>query len=183
MQSLQGKLLIASPELRDPNFFHTVVLMVRHNVEGALGLVLNRPLSVRLPEVWSQVSTAECRRSDLIHLGGPCEGPLMAVHDWAELGETEISSGLHFSTDRSALEQLAADPERQIRFFAGFAGWSAGQLEAELAEDSWLTLPGAEQHVFTIENDLWDKVMRELKGREILDVLKIREVPPDLRAN
>ena len=183
MESLQGKLLIASPELRDPNFFHSVVLLVRHNVEGALGLVLNRPLNVRLPQVWDQVSNAECRRNDLIYLGGPCEGPLMAVHDQAALSETEVPGGFHFATDRAALEQLASEPERLVRFFAGFAGWSEGQLEAELAEDSWLTLPATAQHVFATETDLWDKVMRELKGREILDVLKIREVPPDLRAN
>ena len=107
----------------------------------------------------------------------------MAVHDRAELGETEISRGLHFSTDRGALEQLASDAERLVRFFAGFSGWSEGQLEAELAEDSWLTLPATSQHVFSTETDLWDKAIRELKGREIIDVLKIREIPPDLRAN
>ena len=107
----------------------------------------------------------------------------MAVHDQAALSETEVPGGLHFATDRAALEQLASEPERLVRFFAGFAGWSEGQLEAELAEDSWLTLPATAQHVFATETDLWDKVMRELKGREILDVLKIREVPPDLRAN
>ncbi|MBA4017472.1 MAG: hypothetical protein C0483_09895 [Pirellula sp.] len=183
MESLQGKLLIASPELRDPNFFHSVVLMVKHNVEGALGLVLNRPLDVHLPQVWNQVSEAPCRRNDLIYLGGPCEGPLMAVHDQADLGESEVALGLHFSTDRGALEQLAAEPDRLVRFFAGFAGWSEGQLEAELAEESWHILPATAQHAFSTETDLWDKVMRELKGREIIDVLKIREIPPDLRAN
>lgn len=183
MESLQGHLLIASPELRDPNFFHTVVLLVRHNVEGALGLVLNRPLSVRLRQVWKQVEDTECVRNDQIYLGGPCEGPLMALHDRIDLSETEATVGLYFSTDRAALAHLAADAERQVRFFAGFSGWGAGQLEGELVEQSWLTLPATVEHVFDSEVDLWDKVVRQVKGAEILKTLGIRGAPPDLRAN
>lgn len=183
MESLQGHLLVASTALRDPNFFHAVVLLVRHSDEGAMGVILNRPLEVRLRQVWKQVADVECRRNDLIHLGGPCEGPLMAVHDNPVLGESEAPAGVYFCTDRGSLEQLAADMECQVRFFAGFSGWGPGQLEGELAEGSWLTLPAAAAHVFAAEVDLWDRVTREISGRKILDALGIREVPPDLRAN
>lgn len=183
MSSLQGQLLLASAELRDPNFFHTVVLMVRHNDEGALGLVLNRPLEVRLPQVWDQVGAGQPARSDVIHLGGPCEGPLMALHDDPTLGESEVLPGVHFCTARDALEQLAADTARQAKFFAGFAGWSAGQLEGEMAEGSWRVLPATVEHVFIADADLWDRLMREHSGKQILDTLHIRHVPPDLRMN
>jgi len=183
MSSLQGHLLLASAELRDPNFFHTVVLMVRHNDEGALGLVLNRPLDVRLAQVWNQVGAGVPVRNDVLYLGGPCEGPLMAVHDEPALGESEVLPGVHFCTARDALEQLAADPERQARFFAGFAGWSAGQLEGELDEESWRILPATVEHVFAAEAELWDRLTREHAGKQILDTLHIRHVPPDLRMN
>src|SRR5687768_14464149 len=108
MNYLQGHLLLASNELRDPNFFHTVVLLVRHNDEGALGLVLNRPLNVRLSQVWEQVGGGVPARNDVLHLGGPCEGPLMALHDEPTLGESEALPGLHFTTGREQLEQLVA---------------------------------------------------------------------------
>lgn len=183
MSSLQGQLLIASAELRDPNFYHSVVLMVRHGEDGALGLVLNRPLDVRLSAVWEQVSSAECKRDDRLHVGGPCEGPLMAIHDEPTLAESEIVDGLYFCTGRDFLEQLALDESRRVRFFAGFSGWGGEQLEGEMQQDSWHVLPAKPSHVFDVEVDLWDKTMREVAGRKILSSLKIRDVPPDLRLN
>jgi putative transcriptional regulator len=183
MDSLQGKLLVASPDLRDPNFFHSVVLLVRHSADGALGLVLNRPLEIRLKQVWHQVSEVPCVRDDRIFLGGPCEGPLMALHDDPTLGDAEAGGGLFFSTDREYLEQLAADPERRVRFFAGYSGWGANQLEAELAERSWLPVDVKAAHAFEADDELWDRAMRDVSGRKVLDLLGIRDVPPDLRVN
>jgi putative transcriptional regulator len=183
MNSLQGYLLLASPDLRDPNFFHTVVLIVRHNDDGALGLVLNRPLNVRLQQVWQGIGATPSARDDVIHLGGPCEGPLMTLHEDPAIGESEVFDGVHFSTNRDLLEQLVADASRQARFFAGFAGWGSGQLEKEMEEGSWLTLPATTAHVFEAEPDLWAKLMREISGQQILSTLNIKHVPPDLRAN
>jgi putative transcriptional regulator len=183
MDSLQGQLLLASPDLRDPNFFHTVVLLVRHNEEGALGLVLNRPLNVRLGQVWKEIGVGPAARNDVIHLGGPCEGPLMALQDKPEFGESEVVPGVYFCTNRELLELVVGDASQQARFFAGFSGWGPGQLEKEMDEASWLVLPAAAVHVYDAETDLWSKLMRELSGREILSTLHIRHVPPDLRMN
>ncbi|MCE9607315.1 MAG: YqgE/AlgH family protein [Planctomycetia bacterium] len=183
MDSLQGQLLVASPDLRDPNFFHSVVLLVRHSIDGALGLVLNRPLDVRLQQVWHQVSETPCERDDRIFLGGPCEGPLMALHEDPTLGDAEAGSGLFFSTDREYLEQLANDLKRRVRFFAGYAGWGANQLEAELTERSWIPLAVKPAHIFEAEDELWARAMRDVSGRKVLDILGIRDVPPDLRVN
>ena len=74
MKSLQGHLLVASPKLVDPNFFHTVVLLVQHNQEGALGLVLNRPLQTTVQEMWQEVGESQCEVDQPLHQGGPCEG-------------------------------------------------------------------------------------------------------------
>lgn len=184
MDSLQGQLLVASPDLRDPNFFHSVVLLVRHNDEGALGLVLNRPLDVRLQQVWHQVSKSPCERDDRIYLGGPCEGPLMALHEDVALGDAGAGEGLFFSTESELLEQLASDSARRVKFFVGYAGWSGGQLEAELAERAWIPLPAKPAHVFEADDDdLWARGMRDVSGRKVLDLLGIRDVPPDLRVN
>jgi len=80
MKSLQGHLLIASPTLLDPNFRKSVVLLVQHNEEGAMGLVLNRPTETKLCEAWTQVAETDCASDASLNLGGPCEGPLMALH-------------------------------------------------------------------------------------------------------
>jgi putative transcriptional regulator len=183
MKSLEGRLLLASPELRDPNFLQTVLLMVTHNDDGAFGLVLNRPLKVRLQEVWGQVAPTPAARNDVIYLGGPCEGPLMALHDEPNFGGSEVIAGLHFSTERDLLAQLVADPSRNAKFFAGFSGWGPGQLEGEMEEGSWLTLPAVATHIYDTADDLWAVLMRDVHGRQILDALHIRHVPPDLRMN
>lgn len=183
MDSLQGQLLVASPDLRDPNFYHSVVLLVSHNDDGALGLVLNRPLEVRLQQVWNQLSKRPCERDDRLFLGGPCEGSLMALHDDVSLADTPAGDGIYFSTQKELLEQLATEAARSVKFFVGYAGWSGGQLEAELAERAWIPLPAKPAHVFEAEDELWARAMRDVSGRKVLDLLGIRDVPPDLRVN
>ena len=95
MTSLQAHLLIATPELADP-FNRSVVLLIRHNEEGALGLILNRRTSATLREAWSRLSEVPCHRDDSLFLGGPCEGPLVALHTNEFLLETEVMPGLYF---------------------------------------------------------------------------------------
>src|SRR5687767_11112387 len=97
MTSLQGQLLIASPKLVDPNFFHTVILLVQHNDEGALGLVLNRPLRTTVKEMWREVAEdEECEVEGPLHQGGPCEGALMVVHADAAEAEAQVTDGVYF---------------------------------------------------------------------------------------
>src|SRR5205814_2997514 len=80
MKSLQGQLLIASPKLFDPNFFRSVVLLVQHTENGALGLILNHPLEMTIANAWEQVSEMPCEATGVLHQGGPCDGPLMVLH-------------------------------------------------------------------------------------------------------
>ena len=163
MKSLQGQFLIAAPRLSDPNFFHAVVLMVQHSEEGALGLVINRPLTATVSEVWKQVSESACLIEAFIHQGGPCEGPLMVLHGNTELGgEMSVMPGVMLSTNKEAIEQLVTAGSSPTRFFVGYAGWAAGQLEYELETASWLAVAAAPEQVFEdSDDDLWHQLHRE----------------------
>ncbi len=140
--SLEGQFLVASREMADPNFARSVVLLIRHDEEGAMGLVLNRPTKTTVAEAWRQVSEAPCPTEGLIHLGGPCRGPLMAIHGDAGLGEIEIVPGVYFCADPDNIEQVISGGHEPSRFFIGFAGWGPGQLEAEMREERLAHLAG-----------------------------------------
>jgi putative transcriptional regulator len=184
MDSLQGHLLIASSELVDPNFFRAVVLLVRHSEAGALGLVLNRRSQTTLREVWKQVRQTECHREGHLDLGGPCQGPLTALHTDVRCSDSEVLPGLYFTGEPGSLEQLAtADDAQPARFFVGYAGWGAGQLEGELETGSWRVMPAAIEQILAYDPDLWDEVTKQLVGQWMAKSLNLRHVPPDLSCN
>jgi putative transcriptional regulator len=179
---LQGHLLVSAPELPDV-FEHSVILLVRHNEEGAFGLILNRPTDTRVRDVWSKVSESECLTDERLHVGGPVEGPLMALHAEEFVMEMEILPGIYFSANRDKLEQLTVKPEGPARYFVGYAGWSAGQLEAEIKRGSWQALPARPEHIFESDERLWELVRREIADHILRASLGIKHVPPDLRMN
>ncbi len=185
MHSLQGHLLVASRDLVDPNFLRAAVLMVQHNDQGALGLILNRPTTTTIRDAVRHVSDAKCvRGDDLLFLGGPCQGSLMAVHGHSLLKEIEVIPDVYFSAETQNLERLMAlQDDGPVRFFVGFAGWDAGQLEAELKSGSWRTAVATEDHIFRSEKDLWEELMRHLAGNDLLSTLNIKHVPSDPSLN
>lgn len=183
MSSLQSYLLIANGELAEP-FQRAVVLLVRHNDEGALGLILNRRTTATLKDAWSKLSQVPCHREESLFLGGPCEGPLVALHSRDALGEMEVMGGLYFSAGKEKLERLAAQKGGPaIKFFANYSGWSAGQLEAEIAQGSWTLMPAALEHVFAFEGELWEQVRRQATDIAWRSALKIKHAPRDPSAN
>jgi putative transcriptional regulator len=184
MKSLQGHLLVASPHLPDPNFYRTVVLMVQHHEQGALGLVLNRPSQSSIREVLAQATDVECQTDELVGVGGPIAGPLMAVHGLRACSESEIFSGVYFATQRDHLLQIVQQQLPPYRIFSGYAGWGGGQLESELEVGGWLTMPGTIEYVFhTALDELWKTVAHDI-GTEILgSSLKIKGVPKDPSMN
>ncbi len=181
--SLEGQFLVASRELLDPNFARSVVLMIQHSEEGAMGLVINRPTKTTLAEAWTQVSEEPCPTRGLIYLGGPCKGPLMALHGDSDQGEIELVAGLHFSADPDKIEALIGKAEDPSRFFIGFAGWGPGQLEAEMSQDSWLVVPATPEQVFDAPHDLWHKIMRQISTMQMIEALQIKHVPADPSLN
>jgi len=181
--SLQGHFLVASREMLDPNFARSVVLLVRHSDEGAMGLVLNRPTKTTVAEAWRQVSDAPCPADRLIHLGGPCRGPLMALHGDAALGELEAAPGIYFSADPENIERIIAAGDDPSRFFIGFAGWGPGQLEAEMEQNAWLTAAAEPEQIFDSPHDLWIQLTRRIAGSRMLSALNIKHVPADPSLN
>lgn len=183
MNSLKGHFLVASPHLADPNFTRSVVLLIQHTGDGAFGVVINRPTENTVQEVWSQVGEGECDDLRHVNLGGPVSGPLLALHSELALSELEVVSGVYFAAQRENLEKLVAAPQHAYRLFVGHSGWGKGQLERELEEGSWLTMPASAEFVFYEDDDLWNVVTHKI-GRSILGkALNIKHVPPDVSFN
>ena len=182
-KSLKNHLLVASTGLVDPNFAKTVVLIIDHNDEGALGLILNRPTTVKLQQAWKQLSDETGHADDLLSLGGPCEGPLMVLHSVHALAEKEVHQGIYFSVRPENISQLIFQSNAQMRFFVGFAGWGPGQLESELREEAWYTSPANPNHIFEIDDDLWTRVSKQVFDAQLAAELGIKHIPPDPSLN
>ncbi len=162
MESLRGKLLLASPALLDPNFRRTVVLIGPHDEQGALGLVLNRPSEVQVRDVVGDLGPLS-GEADRLFVGGPVAPGAVVV--LAEFSDPSLAA-MSINGD-IGLPSMSADPERlaagvrHSRCFAGHAGWGAGQLDAELAEESWFIEP-------LVASDLWLEPDQDLWGTLML---------------
>jgi putative transcriptional regulator len=177
MQSLAGHFLIASPRLADPNFVKSVVLMVQHGEEGALGLVVNRPLDTSVEEICEKVLETPCSTEGVLYQGGPCEGPLMVVHTHNARSDIEVRPGVHFSTERESIEWLLKYNEAPIKFFVGYSGWAAGQLENEMETGSWLSVPAEEDQIFQDGEELWSKLLTAATLGKWIDPERIPDDP------
>ena len=164
-----GMLLLATPVLLDPNFADTVVLVLDANGEGALGVVINRPTGLAVSEVlsdWGEV-VAE---PEVLFQGGPVETQgalavaLRAGDEGEAVGFREVSGGLGL-LDLDTPVELVAGGLAGLRIFAGYAGWGAGQLEAEVEEGHWYVVPCRAEDVFRSDSrDLWRDVLRRQPG-------------------
>jgi putative transcriptional regulator len=166
MRSLRGQLLVAGPGLHDPNFRRTVVLLGEHGEDGAMGLVLNRVSSVTVEDAVPPIADL-VGDGQLVHVGGPVQPQAVVV--LADFVEPHRAGALVLDTigflpgdidDEADLGEL-----RKARVFAGYAGWGPGQLEEELAEQSWVVLPARASDVFTeTPEELWAEVLRRHGG-------------------
>ncbi len=183
MSSLSGHLLVASPHLLDPNFMKTVVLLVQHTQQGALGVIVNRPISKSVQDLWREVGGGPCANTQPVYLGGPVPGPLMAVHCEELLSELQIIPGVFFSASKQNLDALVMRPDPALKIFVGHSGWGPGQLDQELAQGAWLTTPGSAEFLFFHPGELWQTVSRHI-GRSLLQsMLNIKRAPDDPRVN
>lgn len=183
IRSLKGHLLIAAPSLADPNFRRTVVLMIQHDENGAFGLVLNRPASVSIQNVWQQVSESPCEIEGTLYQGGPVEGPLMAMHSNAALSEIEVIPGVYFCVGADSMRTLVAAKDETGRFFIGHAGWGVDQLENELAEGAWYTHPAESEDVFGDETELWNRALKASGRARLESSLDLKDIPDDPSMN
>ena len=132
--SLAGALLLAHPAMRDPNFRRAVVLMSAHNAEGAMGVVLNRPLGKRLGEINGEFALSPLAGVEMFS-GGPVQPEQLLLVAWQDQPD---GFRLHFGVEPDKAGQLLADGNTEVRAFQGYSGWSAGQLEKELSVDTWI---------------------------------------------
>ena len=163
--SLKGQLLIAAPQLVD-YFRRTVVLVVEHNEEGAMGLVLNRPTETDVAEAVPDLA-ALADSVDVVHAGGPVQpDAVLVLGDFEEPEE----AGTPVSGTLGLLDPEHPDPAlRRVRVYAGYAGWAPGQLDAEMEEGAWIVEPAAPDDPFTRE-DLWAAVLQRKGGAYALMV-------------
>ncbi len=148
-------------------------------------MILNRELNTPLPQIWSQVSEAECLRAENVRHGGPISGSLMAIHDQRPHANLVVTEDIYVATELNAMESLAGSVQGAVLFYVGHSGWGAGQLESELADGSWLVLPAAAEHVFGAHdaNALWRNAITEAGRRQVQSVVPIKHVPDDPRLN
>ena len=162
-------LLLAMPQLEDPNFTRAVVLMIQHNDQGSFGIVVNRPSETPVIEVMSPLGMRW--RGDptaVLWVGGPVapeSGWLLhePTREIAGEGTVDVSDGIALSTSPEHFRRLVEKPPHRLRFFAGYAGWGAHQLESELVAGAWLTANVTPTLIFdTPPERMWEVALRSL---------------------
>jgi putative transcriptional regulator len=183
MDFVKGRLLVATPLLADPNFERSVVFMLEHNDEGAVGLVLNRPTEVEVEtplEDWRRFASDP----PVIFVGGPVSKE--AVIALARVDRPEVDAAWQQILGTVGVLDLTADADvvggalDELRIFAGYAGWGPSQLEGEIEEGSWFVVDARPDDPFgTAPDDLWRAVLR----RQPDPLRRYALFPPDLRMN
>jgi putative transcriptional regulator len=185
MMQLKGRLLVATPNLGDPNFERTVVLVLEHGDEGALGVVLNRPSELDVAEPLPEWAGAAAH-PPVVFIGGPV-APSAAVC-LARLGRDGGAEGWQPLLDGTPVGtmDLDSDPDEaiprleEIRVFAGYAGWGPGQLEGEIADGGWFVVDAdPDDPLSPAPQNLWAAVLRRQKGALAL----FAAYPPDPTLN
>ncbi len=167
MNALAPGFLIAMPQLGDPNFNRSVILVIEHGEGGAMGLVLNRAAPLTLKDVANgqELLIAESLEGEPIYLGGPVEPQRgFVLHDSAEVEERhEVLPGLFLSVTMDAFAPMLKRGGMKLRFCLGYAGWGAGQLEQEISQGAWLFTEASQGAV--LEGDaekLWEDTLRSM---------------------
>ena len=181
MDSVRGQLLIAGPPLLDPNFWRTVLLVVEHSEEGALGLVLNRPSETTVGEAVEELSEL-VGEDERLFIGGPVQpSAVIVLAQFEDPGDAALMAfdDVGVLGTGSGHEQLSVEV-REARAFVGHAGWGAGQLDAELERDDWILEQATLEDVFSTKPlELWSSVLTRKGGSYAL----VARMPADPSAN
>lgn len=163
---LQGQLLLDSGELHGSFFQRTVLLICQHDAAGAFGLVLNRTTENKVGDLIVADLPAPLKECPL-YVGGPVQPTALSyLHSDGFIPDATILPNLSLGHSLDSLVELGESysPTKKVRLFAGYAGWSAGQLEGEMARQAWLTYPASLELIFNAPPEhLWQTVLR-LKG-------------------
>ena len=181
----KGRLLLATPPLEDPNFDRTVIYVLEHQADGALGVVVNRPTGEDLEEPLDRWSDLQAAPRGMF-LGGPVEPHALIALALSDEPVAEVSDALAPISGRVSSADLTTDPAMvaarvsAVRVFRGYAGWGPGQLEGEIESGAWLVLDAEPGDVFDADpGHLWRNVLRRQGGR----LAWLADAPDDLSAN
>jgi putative transcriptional regulator len=162
-----GILLIADPFLKDPNFLRTVVFLCEYNADGCVGFVINKSYSNTLEELVEEADGVTLP----VYYGGPVQvNTIHFLHQYPEdiPNGTEVLKGIYWGGDFDKAIDLVKSGKidnNKIRFFIGYSGWGAGQLEDELKEKSWITAKASRKLVFHKNTDeIWKEALRQMGG-------------------
>lgn len=161
----KGQLLIANRRLSDPNFAHTVILLLEFGREGSMGVVLNRPTDVGLAKVLPKIKALK-KRKDMVYLGGPVGRDqilLLAQSPQPPENSQQVFRQCYVVASQTALLHLIGNSNANVklRAFAGYAGWASGQLAAEVLRGDWYLLPAEAKVVFdTAPDNMWPELIK-----------------------
>lgn len=180
--SLKGQLLLDGGKLHGSFFHRTVVLICQHDEDGAFGLVLNRSSESKVGQALV-ANLSEVIKEQLLYVGGPVQpGALSFLHSGGIVTDKNVMENLNLGHSLETLMDLTDSwsVDQKIKLFAGYAGWSAGQLDNEMARKDWLVHPATLDLVFDpLPGELWRKILREKDIRSRL----LAESPDDLSWN
>ena len=170
-QSLANQFLIAMPALDDPNFFRSVTYICEHDEQGAMGIVINRPIDMVFGEILQQLQV-ETRDEELsrqpVYIGGPVlpeRGFVLHRPHGSWESTLPITASVAVTTSLDILNAIAHGyGPKDVLFALGYAGWSSGQLEAEVADNAWLTVPADEHVLFELPAEARWRAAAELLG-------------------
>ncbi len=167
----KGKFLVASRNLSDPRFQESVILIIDYGVKGAAGLIINRPTKVMLAEILPSVPGLK-KRDDVVYYGGPVEGYRMLLLIRSDNKPEEsghVFGNVYISASKITLDRVIGlnKPAKQFHMYAGYAGWSAGQLEQEVSRGDWLIVGADASSIFDKKpSEIWRELYR--RGSTIL---------------
>lgn len=169
-----GTFLVASRGLLDPNFSRTVVLLVDYSEEGAIGVILNRPTEIKLNEMVTDMEKLQ-DRPETVWVGGPVAHwqVMLLVRSESDLeGAERVFEDIHFTASRLVLEEIV-ESDTDFRSYAGYAGWSPGQLDGEIERGGWHVLPGDVEMVFDAEpHELWFELIQRGEAKWVYHRLR-----------
>lgn len=176
-------LLLAEPFMDTPEFKRSVILLTEHSQKGSMGFIINRKLTVGPAQAIDDFPDFD----DMLYYGGPVSSDqLFYLHSLGSLleGSVEVMPGIYMGGNYETLKTLINSNQvtpSQIRFFAGYAGWSANQLSKEIKENSWILVPAQSSQVFSEDKkeNLWKKILHNMGGKYSM----VAEFPEDPTLN
>lgn len=182
-QYFEGQALVASPYLGDRNFMRSVVYLVKHDEDGAYGLILNRPTELTVGQLLRHVLEEDLDIAEPIYHGGPVEGPIVVVHEQQVEGASPIEPGVYLSSEQDSFMTVCNQQTARYRVFNGYAGWAPQQLENELKHGGWLIWKITKDELFAPPDEIWQTAIRQI-GRDILTAgISGERIPHDPSAN